>query len=99
MAGIRDEPGTEWDEKFGEIVARHLPLKSDEDGIDPSLDMRSSGLDSIEAIYLLLDLEEEYSLSFPEELLSMEVFATPSSLWEAVSSMRAADGNIQVSEG
>ncbi len=52
--------------------------------------LKDYGLDSAVTIDLLLDLEDTYGITMPDEYLSEETFATLSSLWQAVSQLRQA---------
>jgi acyl carrier protein len=52
--------------------------------------LKDYGLDSAATIDLLLDLEDTYGITMPDEYLSEETFATLSSLWHAVSQLRQA---------
>lgn len=46
--------------------------------------LKDLGLDSMEAVELLLDLEDELGIVLPDEAMTAETFATASSLREAV---------------
>lgn len=50
--------------------------------------LKDYGLDSAATIDLLLDLEDTYGITMPDEYLSEETFATLTSLWQAVSHLR-----------
>jgi acyl carrier protein len=73
-------------ERLLELLTRHLrdvPADVDwETALLPDL-----GLDSMSAIELVLELEEELGVQFPEELLVRETFATVPSLEQAVRRM------------
>ncbi len=75
-----------WDARFEEVVRPHLPraagkpLRADDK-------LAALGLDSLQTIQVLLDIEGAYEVSFPDELLTAETFATVGSLWSAVSSV------------
>jgi acyl carrier protein len=45
------------------------------------------GLDSFKAIYLLLDLEEEFQIQIPDSLLMPEIFESPQALKIAIESI------------
>jgi len=48
---------------------------------DPDASMASLGLGSLALVNLLISIEEEYSIEFPEQLVRPAVFATPATLW------------------
>ncbi len=45
------------------------------------------GLDSVKAIYLLLDLEEAFQVQIPNTMLSPEIFVFPQALYDAMQSI------------
>ncbi|TKC20147.1 acyl carrier protein [Robertmurraya kyonggiensis] len=59
-------------------------IKSDltQNMIDENL--RDLGLDSLATIELLLEIEEYYDISFPDEYLSEKTFSTANQLWKVV---------------
>ena len=57
-----------------------LPFVGDSPTIDPDQDLRDVGLDSMVAIDLLLDLEERFQITFPDELIRAETFRSPRTL-------------------
>lgn len=76
-----------WDPEFEGILRQALPRLS---SVAPDICLREHGLDSLATIDLLLRLEEHYTVSIPDELLSGETFATPASLWRVVTRVRDA---------
>jgi acyl carrier protein len=70
---------------FEEILRRHLPLAGAEIGNDDLL--ADLGLDSMAVVVLLVDIEDTFEVEFPDDLLSVEVFATPSTLWSAIAGL------------
>ena len=52
--------------------------------LKPSASLFDLGLDSMGTVQLLLELEETFGVTFPDEALTPEVFATPGSPWEVV---------------
>ncbi|NJP66744.1 acyl carrier protein [Streptomyces sp. ventii] len=77
-----------WDSKFEEILRRYLPFLSPEEPLRPDTGLRDAGLDSLGTVELLGVLESEYSVTFPEDALSLESFASPGVLWEKLSAAR-----------
>ena len=65
-------------------IRPHLRYLEDGDELGNDADLDALGLDSTAAMSLLLDIEEEFGLMFPEHLLTEETFATPDSLLEVV---------------
>ncbi len=84
-----------WDARFEELLRDVLPKLTELAG-DTCL--RSSGLDSLATIELLLRLEETYGVSVPDRLLTAETFGTPAALWAMIDGLRPgqlpADGRF-----
>jgi acyl carrier protein len=74
--------------RFLVLIRQHLKLADKESELAMSADLDGLGLDSQSALGLMLDLEEAFGVVFPNSLLNEEAFATPNSLWEALSSLR-----------
>ncbi|UNS95078.1 phosphopantetheine-binding protein [Streptomyces tubbatahanensis] len=77
-----------WDPRFEEVLRRHLPAAADIE-LSAGHELSKLGLDSLGTIRLLLDLEESYTIAFPDERLVGETFETVASLWAAVSEVAA----------
>ena len=78
-----------WNPRFEETLRKHLPLARDvKIGADSVL--ADLGLDSMELVSLLLDMEDAFGVTIPDELLVSATFATAGSLWDAVSSLAGA---------
>lgn len=71
-------------------VRRHLRYLPETEGLDPSAELERLGLDSQSAISLLLELEQAFSIVFPDEMLTAATFRSSASLEEAVRSLLAA---------
>ena len=68
---------------FGKTVLAHLPFADGEELSDGD-DLAALGLDSMGIVRLLADLEEEFGIEVPDELITEDSFATAGSLWQAV---------------
>lgn len=71
-------------EKLLMILNKQLKFSEDAQSIPMEKTLESLGLDSMGAINLLLDIEDEFNISFPGEMLNEETFRTAASLREAV---------------
>lgn len=74
-----------WDDRFERVLRPHLVHLDRHRDIPEDDGLLQLGLDSLSVINLLMDLEEEYGVGFPDEHLSAETFATAGRLWAAVS--------------
>ncbi len=72
-----------------ELVLRHTRLH--DGSIEPHKPLRELGLDSMGAVNLLLDLESAFGITFPDELLTGEVFRTVESLADSVAALVGGD--------
>ncbi|GGM89383.1 hypothetical protein GCM10011609_27810 [Lentzea pudingi] len=77
---------TQWPDQFEAVVRKHLPMLGD-DGVSPELVLADRGLDSIGTINLLVALEDEFDVVFPDELLAATTFETPGALWAVLASL------------
>ena len=75
--------------KLQRCLRQHLMLPPDE-GIDMSVELRYLGLDSMSAVPMLLDLEQTFSISFPDSLISRGTFRTGATLLVAIRELVAS---------
>lgn len=74
-------------DRFQAVLRPHL--KYLDQGAELALDddLKGLGLDSMAAVNLLFDLEDELGLTLPDELLVEQTFASGDSLLKAIESM------------
>jgi acyl carrier protein len=75
-----------WDNAFDSIVRSHLTVPAGAT-LPPTDLLADHGLDSMGTVTLLVALEEEFAVTFPDDLLVPETFATAGSLWTALSGL------------
>ncbi|QHE59798.1 acyl carrier protein [Rossellomorea vietnamensis] len=51
------------------------------------------GIDSMASIEVLLEIEENYNISFPDELLTADTFSSAKSLWESLELLLVNEGS------
>jgi acyl carrier protein len=78
-----------WPEQFESVVRPHLPYLPADRRLTPDTRMSDLGLDSIGVVELLAALETKYAVHFSDDVLTMATFATPATLWRALSTIRA----------
>ena len=66
---------------------RHLPQDQD---LHPENRLRDLGLNSMQAIDLVFDLEDNCGVTLPDDQLTDATFETAGSLWQAVERARSA---------
>jgi acyl carrier protein len=91
----QEDPLTPVPERFMDIVKRHSKA-SEIVEFDPDASMKSLGLESGALVHLLISIEEEYSIEFPQELVRPAVFATPAALWGSLRDfLPKENGNVR----
>ncbi|GAB2824990.1 hypothetical protein GCM10027073_63420 [Streptomyces chlorus] len=78
-----------WDDRFEELLRAFLPFSAPDDALTEDADLRDLGLDSLGTVELLTALEQAYDVRFVDEALTPETFATPGTLWAALSGLGA----------
>lgn len=84
-----------WDPAFENLVRKYLYGVSKAQQLEQDLNLRANGLDSYNLLGLLSDLEKEYELKIPVELLVFTKFETPATLWAAVKEAMALQQTSQ----
>ena len=75
------EPTVE--EQYEEILRRHMPVDSDFLFRDETV-LEEVGLDSLTAVDVMLSLEDTFGITFPDSMLTYDVFRHYASLRDAV---------------
>jgi acyl carrier protein len=74
------------DERFVELLRSFLPLLGDRP-LTGDARLRDLGMDSIQAVDLLLGIESGFGISLPDENLTDATFTTAGGLWRAVAAL------------
>lgn len=74
----------QWPERYEEIIRIHCRFVESSQAVDPDENLAVLGVDSMELISIIVDLEEAFGFQMPQELLVPENFATPRTLWRAL---------------
>lgn len=75
-------------ENFVEIVKSRLPLLGEAE-LHPDVPLANLGLDSLQTVSLLLDLEDAFEVSLPDSTIgNPETFRTPGNLWTVIDAAR-----------
>ncbi len=75
-------------ERLLKVLENYMEITPDMD-MDGRLD--ESGLDSFKAIYLLLDIEEEFQIQIPDDMLSPEIFGSVNALMKLIKSIESIE--------
>jgi acyl carrier protein len=77
-------------DKVRAILSQHGRLAGGVDQLSDTSDLYSAGLTSLATVGLMLALEEEFEIEFPDAMLSRKTFASINSLISAVAKLRAS---------
>jgi acyl carrier protein len=75
----------EWPREFEDLVLPYLPGLDAGKPLERDARLSLAGLDSTGMVSLMVDLESEFSFSFPEEEVTAQTFYSAGSLWSVVS--------------
>jgi len=79
------------DSRLLDVLRRHLRYAGPS-AIDQDASLRDLGLNSMQAIELLFDVESEFGIEVPDELLTEQTFATAATLWSAIARVSGTGG-------
>ena len=71
-------------EKIRNILARHSRLDLDFQSLDEDADLYASGLTSLTTVNIMLAIEDEFDIEFPDSKLNRNTFRSIESLVEVV---------------
>lgn len=71
-------------EKLKLIMVEHLKHVSSPEKIEDDVSLENLGLDSMSAMNLMFDIEDQFDVVFDESLMTPEVFKTAASLHEGL---------------
>ena len=72
-----------------QCLYKHLEFVEAGAEFDMNEELRKLGLDSMNAIALLLDVEKEFAINFPDDMLVPQTFATGEAIVAAVQKLSA----------
>jgi acyl carrier protein len=67
-----------------EILAKHGRLSADVMSLAPADDLYAVGLTSLTTVHIMLALEDQFGVEFPDRLLGRKTFGSIQSIVEAV---------------
>ena len=71
------------------VLARHARLSADASSIDAQADLYQAGMTSHASVNVMLGLEGEFDVEFPDEMLNRGAFSSIESICQAVASIGA----------
>jgi len=75
-------------ENFENLLRQRLKYLPSDKPLDGNHPLKDYGLDSMEAVDLLLDIEDTYGIIMPDKYLTEETFSTAQALWETIEHLR-----------
>lgn len=84
-------------DRITDLVSRYLPDGTGS-GFSPDADLREAGLDSMGIVALLVSLEDEFGIDFPDELIAPATFASVRNLHQIVRGCRSDETGIRLPE-
>jgi acyl carrier protein len=72
------------------VLKGHGRLSRDVDKLDPESDLYEAGLTSHASVNVMLALEGEFEIEFPDHMLKRSVFESIAAISEAVGELQAA---------
>lgn len=79
----------EWDLEFDALLRRHCRFIAPGSPVDPDVSLVTLGIDSPEVVEMIVAIEDQFDIMIPQEMLTPEIFATPGSIWQAISMIGA----------
>ncbi|UZI32370.1 phosphopantetheine-binding protein [Streptomyces sp. VB1] len=70
------------------LIQAHVPDIGAEQPLSGDTDLWRAGMDSLSSVSVIVAVEEEYDVEFPDELLTREVFSTAAAIAAAVRTLR-----------
>ena len=72
------------------VLGEHAKLSVDSTALDPAADLYELGLTSHASVNVMLALEGEFEVEFPDHMLKRNVFNTMASIRAALDELKAA---------
>lgn len=79
-----------WPRNFENTLRAYLPFLADGAALEPGLALTDLGLDSVATVSLLLNLEQEFGVEIPDQMLVASNFSTPAGIWGMLATLNAA---------
>lgn len=77
------------EQRLRRILVEHAGLAADALSLDAGADLYTAGMSSRASVSVMLAIESELEIEFPDEMLRREVFATVRAMLDAIEKIRA----------
>jgi acyl carrier protein len=88
-AADRGQDESPWPTDFEHILRKHCRFTDSETAIDPDASLTALGVDSFGLLVFIFEIEERFSLNFPDAMLTGDAFTTPRTVWRAVETIQS----------
>jgi acyl carrier protein len=79
------------DERIRTVLARQANLSQDSDRVASDADLYDLGMTSHASVNVMLELEDEFDVEFPDRMLNRAVFSSIAGIQSALSELGVAD--------
>ena len=76
-----------YSEQIRTVLAKHARLAVDVTTLNDDSDLYGAGLTSLTTVHLMLALEDQFNVEFPDRMLGRKMFSSIRSLSEAVAEL------------
>ncbi|MET9025956.1 phosphopantetheine-binding protein [Nocardia sp. NPDC004168] len=80
-----------WSEEYENLLRRHVTAVAAEESLRAEAPFGDLGIDSPSIISLLVEAEEIFEITIPDDELNGETFHSPLSFWRVIDRLRRAD--------
>lgn len=84
------ETGVANEHRLRRILTEHAGLSLNAMSVEHSADLYAAGMSSRASVSVMLAIESEFELEFPDEMLRREVFASVAAMLNAIDTLTAA---------
>ncbi len=70
------------------VLAENADLATDVQSLDPEADLYAAGMTSFASVRVMIALEDAFDVTFPDEMLTRELFGTIESLATAITQLQ-----------
>lgn len=81
-------------QRLSTVLREHLTLVAQGEEVPRESSLGDLGLDSMNAINLMLDLEGEFGVTFPDSMLNEETFRSGQTLVQAIEELLAGRAGV-----
>ena len=76
-------------ETFTELIRTAARFLADDAPLDPDAQLSALGIDSLEVVELIVQIEDMYGVEVPQDMLTPDVFACARTIWQALDKLLA----------